>query len=117
MQELILITGSMGMGKSTVTLELSKSIGPNWTILRADDFIGPTMVVFKDKGTNWTRDLRQFRPYLLGWSAGYFLSNGQNVLAEGCIKNQLELDNLKAGATQFTQDFKTKVILLEGDVK
>jgi len=92
------LTGLPGSGKSGVAHILAPRLRGDWEILHWDDTIGPTQLVYQDEGKvdgqlEWER-LRPYHPLVAGWSAGWHLFDGRNVLLEGHVLNGSERSRL-----------------------
>ena len=112
---LCILTGVPGCGKSTVANLLTRRLPLGWTTVHTDDFIGPTLELFRPEP--WSR-IRQYRPILAGWGVGWHLSQGRSVLVEGHLKDRKPVRQfLGAVSDRFPGRVERKVVWLDGDVE
>jgi hypothetical protein len=98
-----------------VASEIARQFKPDWTLLRADDFIGPTFHTFP--GRPWA-EIRQYHHRWAGNSAGWHMTQGRNVLVEGHLKDFSELGMLEQGVRDLCNTpWTKKVVFLDGDVE
>jgi adenylate kinase family enzyme len=113
--KLCVLTGVPGSGKSTAANLISRDFPGNWAIVHADDFIGPTFELFRPK--EWSQ-IRKYHTIYTGWSAGWHLSQGRNVLVEGHLKDREEIRNLLRSVKDRTDEpVETRITWLDGDVE
>lgn len=114
-RQLHILTGVPGSGKSSAASEIASSFKPDWTLLRADDFIGPTFHAYKPRP--WG-EIRAYHHRWAGNSAGWHMTQGRNVLVEGHVKDSNELGLLEQGVRDlFGGDVQRKVVFLDGDTE
>ena len=113
--KLCVLTGVPGSGKSSAAALIAHDIPGNWSVVHADDFIGPTFEWFRPKP--WV-EIRQYHTIFAGWSAGWHLSQGRNVLVEGHVKDGKELRHLvQSTKVRYDGPIDRKVIWLDGDTE
>jgi hypothetical protein len=95
--KLCVLTGLPGSGKSSTARRIADRFDSTWTLLHADDFIGPTLQIHRPRP--WP-EVRRFRPRVTGWSAGWHLGRRRNVLVEGHFQDRRELDELWRGVRE-----------------
>jgi len=114
-RKLCVLTGVPGSGKSSAANLIGQSLTGDWSVVHADDFIGPTFEWFRPKP--WG-EIRQYHTIFAGWSAGWHLSQGRNVLVEGHIKDRKELRHLiRSAAERYDGPTDRRLIWLDGDVE
>lgn len=114
-RRLVLLTGVPGSGKSTAATKIAGRFGPDWTVVRCDDFIGPTFRIFP--GRPWG-EIREFHHRLAGQSTGWHMSQGRHVLVEGHVKDSNELGYLEQGVRDiYNGPWSRTVVFLDGDVE
>jgi len=112
-RKLRVLTGVPGSGKTTAATSIAREFKPDWVLLHADDAIGPTFAVFAPKP--WA-EIRQFHPLFTGWSAGWNLAQERNVLVEGHLKDEREVEWLLRGVRDLYRGaLNTKIVWLDGD--
>jgi len=110
---LCLLTGVPGSGKSAIAGVLRPRLPPGWMIIRGDDFIGPTQACYP--GRPWP-EIRPFLGYFAGWSAGWYLAMGREVLLEGHFRDAEEVDRLTRGVRDLCPSCAPPTtVILRGD--
>ena len=110
---LCILTGIPGSGKSSVAEILRPRLPPGWTVLRSDDFIGPTQACYP--GKPW-QEIRRLLPFFAGWSAGWYLAMKRGVLMEGHFRDRVEIGRLERGVSALIRHPPpSSIVRLEGD--
>ncbi|MFZ1022673.1 MAG: hypothetical protein WAN87_00875 [Thermoplasmata archaeon] len=110
---LLVITGLPGTGKTAVAEILRPQLGPGWTILHGDDFIGVTIACYPRKP--W-EEIRGLLPYFVGWAVGNELSDGWSVLVEAHFRDPEEIQRFNRGVRDlFGRTLSPEIVVLEAD--
>ena len=110
---LCVLTGIPGSGKSSVAEILRPRLPPGWTVLRSDDFIGPTQACYP--GKPW-QEIRRLLPFFAGWSAGWYLAMKRGVLMEGHFRDRVEIGRLEHGVSELVRyAAPPSIVRLDGD--
>jgi hypothetical protein len=68
------------------------------------------------KGAPWHPTLRRLHYYPVGWSVGWHLQSGRNVLLEGHVRDRGDLGPIRRGIKELHRDrLDEQVILLDDD--
>jgi hypothetical protein len=97
-RRLLILTGLPGSGKSSLSRELINILGPDWEILHADDFIGPTYSLYRDSNTGSIRPwplIRSHHARFAGESVAYHMNDHRkHVLLEGHFRSSWEITSI-----------------------